>query len=93
MITNLSALRLRKAALQQDMRNSEGKMRSLWNDVLHKDETQNPLAAMSPTKRIISFVSTSGVVIDGAILGWKLYNRFGNKNAKKSKKKSSIWPF
>ena len=30
----------------------------------------------SPSKRITSFINTGAGIIDGAILGWKLYRKF-----------------
>ena len=78
MIDSLTILQARKAAVRKDIDAKEKSIHKLWDDVFHhKDET--PLAAFSPTRRAMSFISSSTAIIDGILLGWKLYNRFGRK--------------
>ena len=75
-ITTLEELQLRKDALQDEIVKDEAKIRTMWNNLFHRPDM---LTSSSPSKRLSSFVSTSAGIIDGAILGWKLYRKFKKK--------------
>lgn len=77
MIDSLKLLEERKASLKQEIAEKEKGMRQLWDDVFHKPETVTQ--SFSPTRRAMSFISSSTAIIDGMLLGWKLYNRFGRR--------------
>lgn len=70
---SLLALRARKMELQKQLEDQEQNISSLWHDLFHNEESQLP---KTPTQRIMSLASTGMGVIDGAILGWKLYKKF-----------------
>lgn len=81
-IESLEALDARKRELTAEISKSEEKLAGIWNDMFHNPEEDTS----SPTQRALNFVSSATGVIDGALLGWKLYNRFG-KGLKLFKKK------
>ncbi|GAB6981800.1 hypothetical protein [Prevotella dentasini] len=68
----LSEIRLRKAQLLNDITKDSNKMTALWNGVFHK-----PKENATPTQRFSGMMSTGAGVLDGLILGWKLYRKFG----------------
>lgn len=69
---NLNEIRLRKAQLLTAIAKDNNKMSKLWNDLFHA-----PKKAATPTKRLSGILSTGAVILDGAILGWKLYRKLG----------------
>ena len=75
MIDSLEKLTEKKTALKVEIRTSEKKLSRLWNETFHQQESSSS-KSYSPTQKVLSFLSSSSVVIDGALLGWKLYNRF-----------------
>lgn len=64
-----------KEALRQDIRKQEDVVAELWNDLFHKPEED---LSSSPTRRAMSMVNMGAGVIDGLLLGWKLYRKFQN---------------
>lgn len=68
---SLMAIRVKKAELRQEIDKSGKEVAKLWNGIFHTKNT-NPL---SPTQKLLSFASTSSGIIDGALLGWKLYRK------------------
>lgn len=78
MIDSLKTLQTKRTALKCEINGKEADLHKIWDDLFHKKE-ENLMSSLSPTKRIMSFISSSTVVIDGMLLGWKLYNRFGRK--------------
>ena len=70
MIDSLKTLQTKRTALKREINGKEADLHKIWDDLFHKKE-ENLMSSLSPTKRI--------VVIDGMLLGWKLYNRFGRK--------------
>ena len=82
MINSLNALQTKRASLKKEMNKEETKLRQTWDNLFHKKE-DSLVSSISPTKRALSFLSSSTAVIDGMLLGWKLYNRFGRKGKRK----------
>ena len=72
-ITSLEELQARKDLLQEDILKEEQQIKDLWNDLFHKPAM---LTSASPSKRLASMLSTGAGIIDGVILGWKLYKKF-----------------
>ena len=58
---SLEQIRQRKLKVKGEIHAQEDKMRKLWD---------------SPSKRISSLISTAVGLLDGVILGFKLYRRF-----------------
>ncbi|MBQ8047617.1 MAG: hypothetical protein IJ196_06815 [Prevotella sp.] len=75
-ITSLGEIRLRKESLRTDIHKDEQQVQTLWNK-LFTPEQQSGL--MTPTKRLQGIMGTSVNVVDGLILGWKLYRKFKGK--------------
>ncbi|MBQ7421152.1 MAG: hypothetical protein IJV27_03290 [Prevotella sp.] len=71
---SLSEIRLRKAQLLTDITKDNNKMRNMWNEIFHK-----PKDKVTPTQRFSGLMSTGAGVLDGLILGWKLYRKLGGK--------------
>lgn len=74
----LDDIRLRKAQLRTELAKDNNKMQGMWNGLFHTQKEQ-----VRPTSRISSLMKTSAGVFDAAILGWKLYRKFGGKKASK----------
>lgn len=73
-ITSLESLAEKKSRLREELDKREEKMGKIWNEMFHeKDEEE----LNSPTQRVMALINTSAGVIDGAILGWKLYKKLG----------------
>lgn len=71
--TSLAEIRMAKEQKLEEIRKDEETMRELWNDLFHKPESRLP---STPAQRIASLVSSGAGVLDGLILGWKLYRKF-----------------
>ncbi|MBQ9636412.1 MAG: hypothetical protein IJV36_00760 [Prevotella sp.] len=73
---SLEAISDRKDVLIKEIRKDEQQVRQLWNQLFAKPE---PLSALTPSKRISAMMNTGAGVLDGVILGWKLYRKFKKK--------------
>ena len=73
---SLLAIRARKMQLNKEIQRSEQEIKTTWNTLFHpkKDPVPN-----TPTQRFLSLASSSVGLIDGALLGWKLYKKFIQK--------------
>ena len=79
---SLEEIRMRKETLRRELQKDNGQINSLWHRIFHNDKTG------TPSKRISGLMSTGAGVVDGVILGWKLYRRFkGKDNHKNTRKK------
>lgn len=83
-IDSLETLQMRKNELDTELQESEDKLSDIWNKMFHQP-TEEEMA--SPTQRAMSLISSSMGLIDGAILGWKLYKKFGKGLSLFKKKK------
>ena len=70
---SLEQIRQRKLKVKGEIHAQEDKMRKLWDSVFHS--TPDTLTS-TPSKRISSLISTGVGLLDGVILGFKLYRRF-----------------
>jgi len=83
--TSLSEIRTYKEGLLKDIHDDENKITSLWGSLLQKPK---PNEIMTPTKRFSNVVNVGAGVMDGLILGWKLYRKYkGTTSFFKSKKR------
>lgn len=71
--SSLSDIMQRKAQLKASLTANERRIGSLWKTLFQQDR---PAANQSPSMRLANFISTSAGLLDGALLGWKLYRRF-----------------
>lgn len=74
--TSLEQIRDSKDLLVKDIRSNEKQIQQLWGQLFTKPE---PLSALTPTKRFSALMSTGAGILDGVILGWKLYRKFKRK--------------
>ena len=72
-ITSIEELQARKDLLNEEIQKEEQQIKDLWNTLFHKPAM---LTSSSPSKRLAGILSTGAGIIDGAILGWKLYKKF-----------------
>ena len=70
---SLEELRIRKDMLRSDILKDEEQIKDLWSDLFHKSADSYE---STPSKYLSSLLSTGASIIDGALLGWKLYHRF-----------------
>lgn len=73
-INSLADLHATQILIKEQLNNKENDICKIWNDIFHKPSA-NTLS--SPTGRVISLLANSAGIIDGIILTWKLYRRFG----------------
>ena len=71
---SLNDIRIRKEMLRNDILKDDQKIRTLWHSLFKPSDIIDKNT--SPSKRISSLINTGATVIDGAILGWKLYRKF-----------------
>lgn len=73
---SLLTIRARKIELSKEIQRSEHEIKTTWNALFHPKKQQTP---KTPTQRILAMASSSMGLIDGALLGWKLYKKFIQK--------------
>lgn len=85
-IDSLETLQLYKEQLRNELCSSEERLGDLWESMFRQPTAED---MSSPTKRLMAKVSSASALIDGAILGWKLYCRLGGtlRLFKRKKKK------
>lgn len=78
-LDSLTALKERQQTIKKQLNYSEKRLGTIWNEIFHSPAAKE---RNSPTLRAMTLITSYAGVIDGAILGWKLYRKFG-KLAKK----------
>ncbi len=61
-----------KAALKREIRDDECRISDMWNTLFHTNEPEPKTRAQHITRMI----SLGSGMLDGALLGWKLYRKF-----------------
>ncbi len=84
-IDSLEVLTQYKSQLQAEMDTSEEQLATIWNEMFRSPTAEE---LNSPTKRIMATITSASALIDGALLGWKLYRRFGGALKLFSRKKA-----
>lgn len=69
---------IEKETFETNIKDKEKHISQLWDELFHPKEEQTSLIP-SPTQRAIKIMSSSANILDGAILGWKLYKKFKKK--------------
>lgn len=72
----LTELRQRKAQLLEDIAKDDKRVKALWAQLFYRPKTTG-----TPSQRITNMITTGGGILDGLILGWKLYRKFGKKGS------------
>ena len=62
-----------KDEVRQSIHDDEKRIGKLWSDLFHKEDRHTP---KTPVQRMINMVNIGSGVLDGLILGWKLYRKF-----------------
>lgn len=62
-----------KDEVRQSIHDDEKLIGKLWSDLFHKEDRHAP---KTPVQRMINMVNIGSGVLDGLILGWKLYRKF-----------------
>lgn len=70
---SLAEIETYKAEVRNQIRESEKDISSLWGDLFQKE---SPTLVKTPTQRLMSMVNMGSGILDGLILGWKLYRKF-----------------
>ena len=73
---SLLAIHARKMQLNKEIQRSEQKIETTWDSIFHPKADPVP---NTPAQRFLSLASSSVGLIDGALLGWKLYKKFIHK--------------
>ena len=75
---SLEEIRFRKELLRRDLQESKAAVDTLFRSLFRKEEDET----LSPTKRFAGMLTTGAGVIDGLLLGWKVYRKFGGRKKK-----------
>ncbi len=67
----VGAIHQRKVKLLDDIRKDGRKIDENWKNLFHREEPT------SRNKRLVSVINTGAGILDGILLGWKLYRKFG----------------
>jgi hypothetical protein len=70
---SLAELRMRKKILLNDIQKDDEQIKELWDNLFHKRSSS---IASTPTRRFSGLINTGAGILDGIILGWKLYRKF-----------------
>ena len=71
--TSLEEIERYKEEVRESIRDDEKNISKLWSRLFRKEERHLP---KTPVQRLASMVNVGSGVIDGVILGWKLYRKF-----------------
>ena len=71
-VKTLSDIASMKDVIRREMQDDEEKITSLWDSMVHGDNV-NP---QSPTLRIFNMMNVGTGLVDGLLLGWKLYRKY-----------------
>lgn len=73
---SLAEIRIRKDMILNSIKEDDAKIKMLWNDLFSR-----PVMFTSnlPAKRVTGFMNTGAGIVDGLLLGWKLYKKFKRK--------------
>lgn len=71
---SLSDIRMRKEQLRNDILKDDQKIKDLWGNIFHKPDVLRK--DIGPSKRAMGLINTGAGLLDGLLLGWKLYKKF-----------------
>lgn len=70
---SLKEIDMRKRMILKDIRSESKQLSKLWDGLFHK---KSSIRRSTTGGKINSIVTSSAGLIDGMILGWKLYRKF-----------------
>ena len=82
---SLEDIRTRREAILKDIQADNKQIKTLWESLFHKADTST---ALTPSRKFSTLMNVGAGFFDAAILGWKLYRKFGNKS---SSRKTRRW--
>ncbi len=71
--SSLAEVLQRKRQLERELKAEEKVIGTLWNNLFHTGKAKS---VPTPSKKLSNMLSAGAGILDGAILGWKLYRRF-----------------
>ena len=74
MYQNLSDIKAEKEKLRKALSDKENEIGNLWESVFHPQEEH---LVETPTQRLLHYANTGAGLLDGVLLGWKLYRKVG----------------
>ncbi|MCI6702117.1 MAG: hypothetical protein MR455_02105 [Prevotella sp.] len=81
---SLDDLQLKKEEIRAQIRENNVQIQTMWQELFPK-QTQT-----TPTSKWSNAMTKGFGVVDGAILGWKIYRKFWGKKPQKKKKKGFL---
>lgn len=72
---SLTEIHLKKEDLLKDIRKDDKQIQNLWKSLFHNDIQK----ATTRSQRFSGLINTGAGILDGIILGWKLYRKFKRK--------------
>ncbi|NPD80612.1 hypothetical protein HPS57_01250 [Prevotella sp. PINT] len=72
MYNDIDDIIAKKAELQKAINRKEKEISILWEDVFHPKEDKT---FSTPSQRLLKYANTGLGLMDGALLGWKLYRK------------------
>lgn len=70
--TSLEAIVERKKQLKTEIAQNEKQIKTMWRSLFHEEKP----AIKTTSQRLTKMLSIGAGVVDGALLGWKLYRKF-----------------
>lgn len=71
-ISTISELKAQQEVVRAQLRTEEKELRRQWDSLFQKGKKM----PKTPTERALGFFTKGSTLVDGAILGWKLYKKF-----------------
>ncbi len=72
--STLGEIRLRKAQLMTEITKDNQRIKKHWDDIFRR-----PQQKKTPSKKMTNLLGTGAGILDGALLGWKLYRKLNGK--------------
>ena len=70
--SSLDDIRIYKEELREQIRQDRDVISTKWNDLFHREKQ----TTQSKAQKIMKMLSMGTGVLDGAMLGWKLYRKY-----------------
>ena len=71
--TTIEDIMAERNRLHEAMIQKGDEIASLWDDLVHPKQDDSS----SPTQKLLQYANAGAGVVDGVLLGWKLYRRLG----------------
>lgn len=71
--SSLREIRAYKENISKELQKDEENIAKLWNELFHNTDQNLPA---KPVQHLSKVINISSGIIDGLLLGWKLYRKF-----------------